>query len=265
MTEREPMRRKISAAIITKDEEKNIGRCLGSLGWVDEIVVVDSGSTDRTLDICREHGCKIIKTDWLGFGPTKQLAIDAVSNDWVLSIDADEEVTPQLALEIQETLFRADILDGYKIRWLSMYLGKWIRHSGWNKQYKPKLFNRNRGRFTDAVAHETVTIDGRVGRLENPLRHYTFPDLAAVERKVEDQIEWGSQVLDQKGVRPSRLNAYTHATWSFLRTYLIGAGFLDGRTGFVLARNQARIVYNKYLRHWRRHKIGEKGNKAGGE
>jgi glycosyltransferase involved in cell wall biosynthesis len=248
------MRRKISAAIITKDEEKNIERCLKSLGWVDEIVVVDSGSTDRTLEICEGYRCRVIQSEWLGFGPTKQLAVDSVSNDWVLSIDADEEVTPELAEEIREIISQDDIKEAYKIRWLSMYLGKWIKHSGWNKQYKPKLFNRTKGRFTDALAHETVRIDGEVGRLKHPLRHYTYPDLATVKSKLKSQAEWGAQVLDQKGRRPSRLDAYTHSIWAFLRTYVFSAGFLDGTVGFILAKNRAYGVYLKYLKHWERHR-----------
>jgi len=248
------MKRKISAAIITKDEERNIERCLRSLGWVDEIVVVDSGSTDRTLEICEKHGCRIVKTEWLGFGPTKQIAVDSVSNDWVLSIDADEEVTGELAREIRETLSGEEVKAGYKIRWLSMYLGKWIKRSGWNKQYKPKLFNRKKGRFTDALAHETVKMDGEVGRLKHPLRHYTYPDLATVRSKMESQADWGAQVLDQKGIRPSRLNAYTHSAWTFVRTYVLSAGFLDGQVGLTLAKNKAYTVYLKYIRHWRKHR-----------
>ena len=248
------MKRKISAAIITKNEERNIARCLESLDWVDEIVVVDSGSTDRTLEICEEHCCRIIRTEWLGFGPTKQRAVDSVSNDWVLSIDADEEVTPGLAGEIQEILAQEEIKAGYKIRWLSMYLGKWIRHSGWNKQFKPKLFDRTKARFTDAVAHETVKIEGEVGKLKHALRHYTYPDLATVKSKMESQAEWGAQLLDQKGRRPSRLNAYTHSAWTFFRTYVLGAGFLDGHTGLTLAKNRAYMVYLKYIRHWQRHR-----------
>ena len=214
---------------------------------------MDSGSTDRTLEICEKHGCKIIRTVWQGFGPTKQLAVDSVSNDWVLSVDADEEVTPELAREIKETLSQEEVKVGYKIRWLSMYLGKWIRHSGWNKQYKPKLFDRKRGRFTDAIAHETVRMEGESGRLEHPLKHYTYPDLATVKSKMESQAEWGAQVLDQRGKRPSRLNAYTHSAWTFVRTYILSAGFLDGSIGLTLAKNRAYTVYLKYSRHWQKH------------
>lgn len=248
------MKRKISAAIITKDEERNIGRCLQSLDWVDEIVVVDSGSTDLTLEICNKHGCKVIRSEWLGFGPTKQLAVDSVSNDWVLSIDADEEVTPELASEIAGTLAKDDIKSGYKIRWLSMYLGKWIRHSGWNRQFKPKLFDRTKGRFTDALAHETVKIEGEVGRLRHPLKHYTYPDLATVRSKMESQAEWGAELLDQQGRKPSRLKAYTHCAWTFVRTYVLSLGFLDGHVGLTLAKNRAYTVYLKYIRHWRKHR-----------
>jgi hypothetical protein len=141
-----------------------------------------------------------------------------------------------------------------------MYLGKWIRHSGWNKQFKPKLFNRNKGRFTDAVAHETVVIEGEVGRLEHPLRHYTYPDMATVRAKMESQADWGAEFLDQKGKRPSRLNAYTHSAWTFFRTYVLNAGFLDGQIGLTLAKNRAYTVYLKYIRHWQRHRDAGRGD-----
>ena len=132
---------KISAVIITKDEEKNIERCLKSLDWVDEIVVVDSGSTDKTIEICKKYNCTIVYSDWLGFGRTKKLAVNTASNDWILSIDSDEEVTPELRNKIKEILTNPEF-EAYRVKRKSFYLGKMINHCGWGSDYPLRLFNR---------------------------------------------------------------------------------------------------------------------------
>jgi glycosyltransferase involved in cell wall biosynthesis len=242
------MRRPISAAIITKNEETNIERCLRAIRWVDEIVVVDSGSTDRTVEVCKTYDCKVVSTDWRGYGPNKRLAVSSTSHDWVLAVDADEEVTPELAEEIQDVLSRDQTLGGYKIRWRSMYLGRWIRHSGWSGFYKLKLFNKTLGNYTEDVMHETVRLKGRVGRLKSPLNHYTYPDRAAVERKMEVNTTMAAEVLWARGKRPTACTPYLHAAWTFFRMYLLKVGFLDGRIGWVLARDYARTVYLKYAK-----------------
>lgn len=243
------MRRKLSAVIITKDEEHNIERCLRSLDWVDEIVVVDSGSADRTVEICERYGCRVVETEWPGFGKAKRLAVSSASNDWVMSVDADEEVPPELAREIEGVLSRDEIHDGYKVRHRPLYLGKWIKHSGWTGKYKLRLFDRRKGNYTEDLVHETVKLDGRVGRLEGSLNHYGYPDMATVLRKGHAFAEVGARVLREKGKRPSLLSAYTHSTWKFLKMYVFGKGFLDGKMGLTLAMNEAYVVYLKYRMH----------------
>lgn len=242
------MKRPISAAIITKNEEANIERCLRSLAWVDEIVVVDSGSTDRTLQICEAYNCKIIRTGWLGYGPNKRLAVSSTSNQWVLAVDADEEVTPELAREIQDTLASTPVLDGYKIRWRSMYMGRWIRYSGWGSFRKLKLFNKTMGNYTEDLVHETVRLEGRVGRLKSALNHYTYPDRATVLRKMEAHSTMAAEVLRARGRRPSAITPYLHAGWTFFRMYILKVGILDGKIGLVLASDYARAVYLKYTK-----------------
>jgi len=242
------MKRPISAAIITKNEEANIERCLRSLAWVDEIVVVDSGSTDRTLEICEAYNCRIIRTEWLGYGPNKRLAVSSTSNHWVLAVDADEEVTPELAREIQDLLSRDRTRGGYKIRWRSMYLGKWISHSGWGSFRKLKLFDRTLGNYTEDLIHETVELEGEVGRLRSPLNHYTYPDRATVVRKMEAHATMAAEVLWARGKRPSALTPYLHAGWTFFRMYFLKVGFLDGKIGLVLAGDYAHTVYLKYIK-----------------
>jgi len=245
-------RRRLSAAIITRDEEANIERCLGALGFVDEIVVVDSGSTDRTLEICERYNCRIVRAEWAGYGKNKQLAVDSASNDWVISVDADEEVTPELAAEIEEALSQDSVRSGYRIKWLSCYLGKWIRHSGWNRQYKLKLFNRTKGGFTDDLLHETVKLTGETGRLKNVLKHYTYPDLETVIRKGHTYAEMAAAEMYSGGKRSSILNAYLHATWAYVKTLIFNLGFLDGWVGHALATNTAYAVFLKYMKLWER-------------
>jgi len=241
---------KISAVIITKNEENNIERCLKSLNWVDEIIVVDSGSTDRTMDICREYDCKIIKTEWLGFGKTKQLSVNSASFDWVFSIDADEEVTPELREEIKNVLSKSDKKNGYKIRWLSFYLKEWIGHSGWDKNYKLKLFNRKYGKFNESLIHERVILEGHVGKLKNVLKHHTYPDLSTFTKKMDSYAEMGAKMLLEKRKKTSLFSAYVHGFATFIKMYFIQLGFLDGKIGLILATNYAFAVYYKYLKVW---------------
>lgn len=242
--------KKLSAVIITKNEEKNIERCLNSLKWVDEIVVVDSGSQDRTLEICRRFGCKILETEWLGFGPTKQLAVNAATHNWVLSIDADEEVTPELQTEIKTILQQSQPLNGYRIRWLSYYIKKWVRYSGWNKQYKLKLFNRQYGHFNDSLIHEKVLLEGPIGKLNHALKHHTYPDLTTFTRKMDSYAEMGARMLYDQGKKGSLWSAYIHAMAMFVKMYFLQWGFLDGQVGLILASNYAFAVYYKYLKLW---------------
>ena len=243
-------RRRLSAAIITKDEEANIERCLEALGFVDEIVIVDSGSTDRTLEICERYNCRIVRAEWGGYGKNKQLAVDSADNDWVLSIDADEEVTPELAREIEEVLSQDSVLSGYRIRWLSCYLGRWIRHSGWNRKYKTKLFDRTKGGYTGDLLHETVKLTGETGRLRNVLKHYTYPDLETVVRKAHMYADMAAEEMYAAGKRSSIPNAYMHALWTYVKTLVFNLGFMDGWVGHALATNTAYAVFLKYLKLW---------------
>lgn len=241
----------LSVTIITKNEEHNIERCLKSVQWADEIVIVDSGSTDQTLSICKTHDCKIIQTEWLGFGRTKQLAVSNASNEWVLSIDADEEVTPTLQQKIQQILSTPNA-DGFHIKRDSYYLQKKIQHSGWQSDYPLRLFNKSKGQFNDAPVHETVVMnDGSTTTtIEAPLLHYPYPSIACHINKINLYTSLGAEKLHQQEKHTSLLYAFASGWVKFTKMYLLKKGFLDGREGLVLALLSGFSSSLKYLKLW---------------
>ncbi len=243
------MSEKLSIAIITKNEEKNIERCLKSVQWADEIVVVDNGSTDRTLDICRQYEAKIIRSEWLGFGLLKQLAVNSATNDWIFSIDSDEEVSDALRLKVQAILERPQF-HGYRIKRVSFYLGKRIRFCGWHRDYPLRLFNRRCGNFNDHIVHESVRLTGAVAKIEEPILHYTYPTIQSHVERMNRYTDLGTEKLIAQRKSASILAAVMRGMAKFIKMYLLQQGFRDGRIGFVLCYNSAFGVYLKYLKLW---------------
>jgi glycosyltransferase involved in cell wall biosynthesis len=237
----------LSVIVIVKNEALHIGRCLESVAWADEIVVLDSGSTDETVEICRRFTSQVYETDWPGFGVQKQRALEKAQGDWVLSIDADEVVTPELKSEIEQAL-QSERCSGFEIPRLSRYCGKPMHHGGWWPDYVLRLFRREKGRFTDSAVHERVLVQGETGRLKNPLLHEAFVNADEVLHKINSYSSLGARVLEQKGVRSSLSKAVLKASWTFIRTYFIKASLLDGRHGFMLAVSNAEGAYYKYLK-----------------
>jgi glycosyltransferase involved in cell wall biosynthesis len=239
---------KVSAVIITKNGEAVIGRCLASLAWADEIVVVDSGSTDRTLDICRDAGAKVFSADWEGFATQRNRGIDHASGDWVLALDMDEWVSEALQREIAEVTRSAQTAAVYRIPRLSSYCGRFMRHSGWWPDYVSRLFRRGAARFEGGLVHDRLVPGGPVGRLSNPLMHEPFTDLEQVLEKMNAYSMWGAQRMHAEGGRSGLARAVLHALWTFFRTYVLSRGFLDGREGFMLAVSNAEGTYYKYVK-----------------
>jgi glycosyltransferase involved in cell wall biosynthesis len=235
----------LSVIIITQNEEANIRDCLDSVLWTDEIIVVDSGSTDRTADICKQKGVRVHVHDWPGFGKQKNRALGYATKDWVLSLDADERVTPELRAEILGAM-KAAKHNAFYLPRLSQFCGKFVRHSGWYPDYVLRLFKRGTGRFTDDLVHETVVLEGTPGKLASPLVHYSYRTADDVERKVEHYSTSAAQQMFQAGRRATWLDAPLRGGWAFLRTYLLRLGLLDGGTGLAVARMNARTTYLKY-------------------
>jgi len=239
----------LSVIIITKNEAAMIARCLRSVAWADEIIVVDSNSSDATADICRAAGAKVHSfNDWPGFGKQKNRALDLATGDWVLSLDADETVTPELRVEIESAVNNAGDKVAFKIPRLSSYCGRDIRHSGWRPDYVTRLFKRGSARFSDDLVHERLIVDGGTGSLTQDLLHEAFTDLEEVLAKMNRYSTASAQMLQQNGHRSSLATAVLHGAWAFVRTYVLQAGFLDGREGFMLAVSNAEGTYYRYVK-----------------
>jgi glycosyltransferase involved in cell wall biosynthesis len=239
----------VSAIVIAFNNERIIARCIESLRWANEIVVVDSGSTDRTPDICRSLGAQVHVTgDWPGHGPQKNRALERATGDWVLSVDSDEWVTPALREEILREIRNDDAAIGYAMPRRSSFCGRTMRHSGWWPDYVVRLFRRGAARFTDDHTHERLVVDGKVARLREPLMHEAIVELDQMLAKMNAYSTSSARMRLDRAVRAGVLVAIAHGTWTFLRTYVLRAGFLDGREGFILAVANAEGSYYRYLK-----------------
>ena len=236
---------KLSVIIITKNEAENIRACLESVQWADEIIVVDSGSVDATVEICRELGAQVHQHDWPGFGMQKNRALSYATHEWVFSIDADERVTVELKDQLINAM-KKDSKDGFYVPRLSQFCGHFIRHSGWYPDYVLRLFKRTKGRFSDDMVHERVVLEGIAGRLTSPLLHYSYLNKTDVRRKTEQYAKAGALQMLKKGKTATFADAPLRAGWAFIRTYFLRLGFLDGIAGFNVAMMNTRTTYLKY-------------------
>jgi glycosyltransferase involved in cell wall biosynthesis len=239
---------RLSVILITRNEAQNLPACLESVAFADEIVVIDSGSGDGTAQIARDHGARVeIQADWPGFGPQKNRALDLATGDWVLSIDADERVPPELAAEIAGVL-AAPQHDAYDMPRLSSFCGRFMRHSGWWPDRVLRLLRRGTARFSDDLVHEKVVPAGSVGQLTEHLLHYTYPDLDTAVAKMNRYSTDNAAAMRARGKRASVGTAIGHGLWTFVRIYLFKRGFLDGRHGFVLAATAAAGSFYRYAK-----------------
>ena len=236
----------ISAVVITLNEERNIERCLRSVAaFAAEIVVVDSGSNDGTTKIASAIGARVLHHPWPGYGPQKRFAVESATNNWVFSIDADEEVSPALAAEIGTLDFG---LDGYDVPRPVYYLGRWIRHGIWYPGYVTRLFRKDRGTFTDDAIHESVRVTGRTGRLRGDLLHYSYRDVDHHLEKMNEFTTLSAHKMFEEKRRAPAARLALQPPLEFLRAYAAKGGILDGYPGLVIALFHAYYVFLKYAK-----------------
>jgi glycosyltransferase involved in cell wall biosynthesis len=249
----------LSVAIVAMDEEANIGRTLASVHWADEIVLVDSGSKDRTCAIAREHGAQVVVEPWRGYVAQKQYAIELCTKDWVLLLDADEEVSPGLAEEIRAAIADPHAASGYKLPRKNLFLGRWIRHGGFYPDPKLRLFRRGQGFVTGHDPHDRCELKPglsgeapqRTQQFKNALIHYTYPNLTLYLGHMNRYSSLGSQLAVAKGYRSFSFTAIVlRPLATFIYNYVLRLGFLDGPEGLLLHLYHAGYVSWKYAKAW---------------
>jgi glycosyltransferase involved in cell wall biosynthesis len=241
---------RLSAIVITKNEARNIEACLDSVAFCDERIVVDGGSSDGTAALAEAKGARVVTvTQWRGFGPQKNHALSLASGDWVLSLDADERVSEKLAEEIKRAVTDGGA-DGYEMPRLSTFCGKPMRHSGWYPDYVLRLFRRGQARFSDDLVHERVICDGTVRRLSEPLTHHPVERLEDSLSRMDRYSTARAEMIENSGRRVSFFSGILRGWWTFIQTYFIRLGFLDGREGFLLAVANAEGTYYRYMKAW---------------
>ena len=237
----------LSVVIVAKNEAHHIEDCVKSAAFANEVIVLDSGSTDATVAIAQAAGAKVLQTDWPGYGPQQQRAIALAQSDWVLSLDADERIPTALQAEIQSVLM-APQFDGYRLPRLSSFCGQFIHHSGWRPDYTLRLVRTAKAGFTDDFLHAHMTVDGTRGDLKTSLIHESYRDLDDVLEKLNRYASGNAKDAFRRGVQSSLRKAIFRGFWAFVRTWILRAGFLDGRYGLMLAIYNAESTYYKYLK-----------------
>jgi glycosyltransferase involved in cell wall biosynthesis len=237
----------ISICVVTKNEAHNIVDCLDAVSWADEIIVIDSESTDNTVELCKQFTNKVIVSPWLGCGPQKKQVFELATCDWVLMLDADERVTPELAAEIKQALKQSNY-NGYEIPFQSYFCGKQIRYGDWMNEKHLRLFRRSQGEIIPRLVHFGVKVNGRIGKMKNRINHFSFPNLHTVINKMNSYSTDGARHKFQQGKTASIWSALGHGTFAFIRGYILRFGFLDGRYGYLLAIANAQGSYYKYLK-----------------
>lgn len=242
----------VSVLIPTLDERRNIAGCLASVAWSDDVVVVDSGSRDGTVELARKHTPHVLHRDWPGYGAQRLYAVGRCTNDWVLSLDADERCTPALRDAIREALEDAEGVDGFEVRRLARHLGRWIRHGGWYPDWKLRLVRRDRARSAGREPHDKLVVPSRVRRIPADLLHYSYRDFAHQIRTINHFSDVMAEENGRLGRRFPVWRAIVRPPGKFLECYVWKRGFLDGFPGFVIAVASAFVVFARYVKQWER-------------
>ncbi len=242
---------RLSVITLTLNEAGNIGKCLESVRWADEIIVVDSGSTDGTLDLVRQYTGKVFTIKWPGYGAARNFALSQATGNWVLWLDADERVTPELGEEIRRLLSGGDTAPaGYAIGRRAYFLGRWIRHCGWYPSRVVRLFQRERGSFTESRVHERLRLEGPVKETRNDLLHFTDPTLHHYVSKFNRYTTLGAEDLHAAGRRFRHVDLLVRPPIHFFKMYVLRRGFLDGIEGFLLSVLSSAYTFTKYAKLW---------------
>jgi glycosyltransferase involved in cell wall biosynthesis len=241
----------LSVIVITKNEERNIRECLDGVRWADEIVVVDGGSTDGTVDAAKAFTSKVYVRPWEGYGPAKNFALSQCTSEWILWLDADERVTEDLKRELQSIVRSEDRrFVAYEVPRRANFLGRWINHCGWYPGYVTRIFRRGNGTFTETKVHESLKVEGGTGRLKSDLLHYTDPNLFHYFEKFNRYTTLAAADLRQESRQFRLAQLIFRPLWQFIRMNFVKRGFLDGVQGFILCVLSSVYVFTKYAKFW---------------
>jgi glycosyltransferase involved in cell wall biosynthesis len=240
--------KKISVTVISKNEEKNISDCLKSVDWADEIIVVDSESTDKTVELAKQFTDKVFTRKWEGYVTQKSLALSLATNEWVLSLDSDERITPELKEEILN-LEPADF-SGFKIRRKNFLMNKEITSCGWEKDYQLRLFNKNKTNLNNRLVHEKFVVDGKVGTLKTPMLHFTFSSFEDYLTKINIYTSLKAQELFSKKKKVGGLTIFSHTVSAFFAFFIIRRGFKDGVYGLIISLLHSSSTMMNYIKLW---------------
>ena len=257
---------KLTVTVITCNESAHIAAALDSVAWADEIIVVDSQSTDGTAEIARAKGTRVITREWPGYSAQKNFAADQATHDWVLSMDADERVTPALAAEIRELLRRGPEARGYRIRRVTHHLGKWIRSTDWFPDYQLRLYDRRAGRWNGMKIHESFRLgEGQPAKLHGELEHYAYRDLTHHLSKINAYTTLIAEQWHEEGRRTNVVMMVVHPWFAFVRNYFLRAGLKDGTAGFIISVMNSYYVFLKLAKLWvRQHRVVSFAPREGG-
>jgi glycosyltransferase involved in cell wall biosynthesis len=241
---------KLSVTIITLNEAANIEACLASVAWADDVLVVDSGSTDGTADLARAKGARVIARDWPGYAEQKNFAAGAAAHEWILSVDADERVTPELRQEIQARLSGEPQEAGFRVPRVTWHLGRWIRTTDWYPDYQLRLYHRKRASWTAKPVHESVAATGPVGQLRSDLQHFAYRDLGHHFATMDRYTTLAAEDMRSTGRRAGVFDLTLHPAAAFFRNYILRRGFLDGTAGLIVSSMNAYYVFLKFAKLW---------------
>lgn len=241
---------KVTATVITRNEADHIAAALQSVSWADEVVVVDSHSTDDTVALARQHTPHVVVRDWNGYIDQKNHAASLASHDWILSIDADERVTPELAREIQARLAAQPAEAAYRIPRVTWHLGRWVRTTDWYPDYQLRLYDRRAAEWTGRYVHEAVTVRGATGQLSGELQHYAYRDIADHLETIDRYTTLAARQMHEDGRRAGVLQIAGHPPLAFLRNYIARGGIRDGLPGFIISACNAYYVFLKFAKLW---------------